>query len=646
MMRSMCALLSVLLLATAPVSAGDKASPKKGGNKYVCADGSHVPSPADCEEGNVAMASLTSGGGVTYQDQYKNSLAKAQSIEPFTEFGDSISLRDGGVSFKNVDIELLGTGPTIRIIRTALIQDGQGMKGGWSNNLGDWGLEIPRIKTITALPDPALRAAPLSADSPIGWQVPGADKNARCTNMSIPADVRYPTRPAEFYVSEWWAGYQLVDNDGNDEPLLMRASTLPNPSQPIGTKSNWIISCLSATANPAEAPGEAFLATAPDGTRYWFNYLAYDGYEPLIKDFPNLPPKNYTYTYSLPRQFASMLVTRIEDKFGNWVTYSYSAGILTGIDASDGRQVRVTRGTNIVTITAGSAVSTRAWTYQTAVPGYSLVVTNPDGSTWKYVGAFQQGNFSNYSFYNCDQGYLSEPNEMRQVSVTGPSGATAQFNFQKKIFGRSYAPKYCHQYSFPEEITSIEEISSAVLARIWTGYALTSKVVSGPGLGSMTWSYSYSAHNGCWNPAIATYLSTSTAICNGSSPTTVWTDRVAPDGVRQRSTFSNKYDQLENKLLKEEIFAPGNSLVRATQYSYATAPTTGGNPYAFPIWVGSVLDVNGNFESAGTWAPISRVDTTQQGKTFTWQVAANCGSYVLCFDQFARPTKTIKSSTP
>ena len=592
----------------------------------------------------LASSALPAAAQVQYQEQYKNTLAKAQTITPFTEFGDSVSLRDGTVSFKAVDIELPGTGPTIRIVRSAVIQDGQGGSTTTRNGIGQWELEIPRIQTLTAAPSAYLRAAPVSTDAPNGWQVPGSNRNARCTNISVPGDVEYPTLPAEFYLSEWWAGYQLVDNEGNPQPLMVRSASLPNAAT-LGTMDNWVVTCLPTTANSAEFPGEAFLATSPDGTKYWFNYLVYDGYPELYKSFPDIPPKGYTYTFGLPRQQASMYVTRVEDRFGNWLTYTDSGGFLTTIDASDGRRVSIARGTSI-TITAGTSPNTRTWTYQTDVPGYSLVVTQPDASTWKYVGSFAKTVFSNYSFYNCDQYYFSEPNEARQVSVAAPSGATAQFNFQRKTFGRSYAPKYCHQNSFPEGITSIEEISSVVVARLWTGYALTSKVVSGPGLGTMTWSYGYSAHNGCWDPAVATYLATSTAICNGSSPTTVWTDRTDPDGTRLRSTFSNKYDQTENKLVSEQEYSSGGSLMRTTAYTYATTPSTGTNPFAFPLKPGLTFSVNANFESEGRWTPVSKKQTTQQGRTFTWEVATGCSGYTLCFDQFARPTKVVKSSAP
>lgn len=637
-----CLLCSVAVSPLVATASGAPPHSNKGGKKYKCLDGTRVASPDQCEDGSIAM--LTTGPSVSYEDQYKNSLTKAQTIDPIAEFGESVSLRDGTVSFRNVDIELPGTGPTIRIVRTAAIQDGQGGSTTTRNAIGQWELEIPRIKTVTALPDPFLRASPVSTSAPSGWQVSGANKNARCSNISIPADVEYPALPAEFYANEWWAGYQLVDGEGNPQPLMVRSTSLPNAAT-IGTMDNWIVTCLSTTANSSEAPGEAFLATAPDGTKYWFNYLVYDSYPTLIKDFPDIPPNGATYTFGLPRQHASMYVTRVEDRFGNWLTYTYSGGLLSTIDASDGRRVQISRGT-ATTITAGTAPNTRSWTYQTDVPGYSLVVTRPDASSWKYLGDFAKSSASTYSFYNCDQAYEAEPNEARQVSVTAPSSATAQFNLQRKTFGRSYAPKYCHQNSFPGEPWAVEEVSSATIPRIWTGFALTSKVVSGPAITSQTWSYSYSAHNGCWDPAVTTYLSTSTAVCNGTSPTTVWTDRTSPDGDRLRSTFSNRYDQSENKLISEQVYSSTGALMNTTTYTYAVTPSTGGNPFAFPLKPGLTFSVNANFESEGRWTPISKKQITQQGRTFSWEVATDCSPYTLCFDHFARPTKVVKTNSP
>lgn len=56
------------------------------------------------------------------ESQYKTNLTQAQTIDPIGNFGEQLSLRAGTLSFRNVDIEVPGTGPNIRIVRTAQLE--------------------------------------------------------------------------------------------------------------------------------------------------------------------------------------------------------------------------------------------------------------------------------------------------------------------------------------------------------------------------------------------------------------------------------------------------------------------------------------------------------------------------------------------
>ena len=66
-------------------------------------------------------------------------------------------------------------------------------------------------------------------------------------------------------------------------------------------------------------------------------------------------------------------------------------------------------------------------------------------------------------------------------------------------------------------------------------------------------------------------------------------------------------------------------------------------PYA--AFKGESIRLNGDVEMTGYPHPQRKVVTTQQDRTFTWQVAADCTGVPFCFDAFVRPTKVIKSST-
>lgn len=570
---------------------------------------------------SVALASfVVPAWAVTPPEQYKTYLTRAQTITPVTEFGDQISLRDGKLSFKHVDVELLGNGPPIRIVRSTTLDDGLGTEASSGNAMGGWELEIPRIKTVTSNAPAAMRNQPISATSPVGWQVAAADKNARCTSFVPPATVSYPMAAIEFSQTNWWFGYQLVDEQGDEQPLFRRTVEMPEQRFTIGTASNWVVECLPSTANGE--PGEAFLATSPDGTRYWFNYLVYTPYDDLSMEFENMPPKGYTLVYTMPRRAASMLVTRIEDRFGNWLTYQYDAGKLTSISASDGRLVTIgTPGVAISSVTAGAGPDARTWNYQY---GAEFVVTQPDGASWRYVGNFGTQFFSSYGFENCSQIYSTEPNDTRQASVTTPSGATATFTLQRRIFGRSYVPKYCAGGGGLMN----PDAGYALIPRLWIGHAITSKVVSGPGLATRVWLYTYSPHNGTWAENCA----------GNTCVASVWTEVAETGGKRVRSYFSNKWDQTENKLLREETYNAADSLLSTVEYTYATTPSNAANPYPWPLKLGTFAGYNLNGEVSLRWTPLLTRTVTQDGRRFVHAVNG--------FDGWSRAISLTESSTP
>ncbi len=169
------------------------------------------------------------------------------------------------------------------------------------------------------------------------------------------------------------------------------------------TTDKWLVGCLPATTSGE--PGEGFYALAPDGTKYWFEHLVYTQADTMMKALWSGSPlrnaeaagtKNGAPTPQivgdsdqLQRRYAALLVTRVEDRFGNWVTYSYTAGRLTSIDASDGRHVGLINNNGFITsITVGSGPTSRTWSYNyinQPATNWLASVTAPDGSLWQYA---------------------------------------------------------------------------------------------------------------------------------------------------------------------------------------------------------------------------------------------------------------------
>jgi hypothetical protein len=322
-------------------------------------------------------------------------------------------------------------------------------------------------------------------------------------------------------------------------------------------------------------------------------------------------------------------VTRVEDRFGNWLKYEYAGALLTRISSSDGRLLEVDRSQVPVKVSTNSGSARRTWTY---APGSPSKVTLPDGSAWTY-------NFSSFASANlglesagagsCDINTSIGTGSV-QGSATSPSGVTGTFEFTLKRFGRSHVLRECIDPNGDGE-------GFAAYPVTWVAYALTKRSLSGPGLASQSWTYAYSAPNASW--------STCTTCVSE-----VWSEVTEPDGVRQRSVFSNRFDETENQLLREETYSSANALVRSVRHDYATFPAFAAtSPYPWPLTVGADLQViRVNRARTERWAPPLRNSIEQQGRTFTWEVPSTCGSNGMspCFDRFSRPIKVVKSSMP
>lgn len=576
------------------------------------------------------------------QQEYDKYISKSRLVSGFdgSVFGEQLSLRDGSVTFKVIDGELAGKGPPIQIIRTFRLRESNRFNEVSGTTLAGWMLEVPRLKTITNYTSGS------ELSSSYGWQVPGSDKNLRCTNFSDPGDIT-PGPQRIWAPYEWWSGYQLVDAAGNEEQVLRVGDSYP---QVVGfkavTKSNWRFSCLSSTSNGE--PGEGFLGVSPDGTKYWFNHLVYTsadsmkkpiGSAPLFRsgsaankntatDSGKEPAPSFAPAFDvIARRYAMLQVTRIEDRFGNWLTYQYSGSSLTRIDASDGRYLQIS-GSSPVSVTLGGPSQSRTWTY---LDGSPSVVTLPDGSKWSYsfssLTAAVIPTTSGYITSNCSQSTVDSGATI-QASAVSPSGASGSFTFTLKRFGRSYTIKECVDPDGDGEGFTTFPVN-------WYGYALTQKSISGPGLSTQTWNYSYSAPNASWSNE-----------CSSGCPTEVWADVVSPSGVRHRSVFSNRFGETENLLLREETYTASNSLIQSQVHEYATfAAFAASSPYPWPIRLGDDLQSRSNKAISERWTPAKKHVTTLGGRSFTWEVPA-CSPYPNCFDQFARPTRVVKSGSP
>lgn len=513
-------------------------------------------------------------------------------------FGERFDRYTGELTFFQKDVVLAGTGPDIVVGRT--YSAGRHSKGDGPAGFADWAINIPHIATRT----PRRQV----------WQV-GSSATAklqRCSSFDLPAISNIPG-------NAWWDGYTLTDEHGNTRVPLQRVAENQNApdgnpgSYPIVTRDGWQISCLPATANGE--PGEAFLATSPQGVRYWLNWLVTSRRSRVfLAEMPLGPPLRETI------HTAMMLATRVEDRFGNWINYNYDGDRLTSITASDGRTVSFSWNDALVTTVQASG---RSWAY-----GYINGVT-PVGGSFTSLGSMTQPDgsrmtFDLRSFYalrirddidNC-QIYPSGPSEpATNATITGPSGLNAEYRLTRVRLGRSNVPFECVQGDV--------ERSSRTPAT-FDRYALTGRRYWGPGI-NWQWQYGYGSPNPSWNTTCAT------SSCTRSSTR----EETLPDNRRQRFTYSNEWGETEGKLLVEEVGVSGASAVRATRYAYAPSS---GMPY--PARLGTFLTEQIEAVNAAALTrlvPANEITIEQDGDWFRTRYDA--------FDAFGFATLTTQSSS-
>ncbi|MDZ4326377.1 MAG: hypothetical protein U1A73_15380 [Pseudomonas sp.] len=598
--------------------------------------------------------------------EYLNRIKGAETIQPLgdTPFGESISLFNGALSFRQTDISYPGIGPSITLTRS---YEASGSPLTYGNDLpmGDWDLSIPRIATVVS--GNRMGNKGIWTTGAVTVSPEGTTSIARCTGFGEIIHAPYG------YGLSWWHGYQLITGDGSSQPLMKRTpsnSLAPGDdvaAYPIVTPGHWMISCLSSTANaPA---GEAFLATAPDGTKYWFNHLAYgEPMEMLIEQIPHMnnpddslatapggegdgastpaPTGSDPNVYwgedeqYLPRKMGYMYATRVEDRFGNWVSYTYDLNNrLTEINASDLRKVVVTWRSDAplidrITLQPGSA-DARIWRYEYSTPTVRetrelIRVIQPDQTAWELmmaatnqlkVPAADPDNRCGVRSFT----QVAADDNLALITIAHPSGLIGNFWLSYRAHARSWVPTICAQMN--------GTLSPWVERRapVYLSLSITSKTIEGVGVPPATWSYQYSPAAG-----------SSDAECLAAGCRDwKWTEVTDPGLETIHYQFSTRWGYREGKLESTVIgtMARGQDFpsgLQSESLGYADPQLA----WNFPTRLGEAMEDSIAFSNTApteTLSPEVLSQVTRQEVLFSRQTTT--------FDRFGQPERVVRSNS-
>jgi RHS repeat-associated protein len=525
-------------------------------------------------------------------------------------FGDQVNLANGTLSFAATDVDIPGnSGLPVSLRRTFAVGD---HPAGLGKDLpfGDWDLDVPRISGIYGHT----------------WQ------NNRCSDTNGAPNV------GGYLPHDYWHGLN-ADMPGGGELLVANRGA---PAPALGGPHRWLtpeytyFSCLPTIKNGS---GEGFLAIASDGTRYWFDWMAQYQEETL-----RTPMNISSGSLPLTRRKNVLYATRVEDRFGHWVTYTYTNAAttparLTSIQASDGRLITLSYNAQNKIQSATSHGRTWTYLYEVAGNGSMTGVVLPDSSRWILnLRALAEAEVE----YDGDPGprscgsFTAVLGGAASGSVTHPSGATGTFAVEPQRHGRTNVPKVCVNWEFPVNDRTNDV---AFYVRDYHGLSLKTKTVTGPGLAQMQWLYTYSPSfswiSGCSDTQPNCPASGSpdpvcvSDSCAGSSRTTV----SGPNNEWQRYTFGNSYRYNEGKLRKIERGTSASNIPHSETIGYVLSADA--RDYVAPI--GTSLRPRGDGFLSEAPRPANSNIIVRDGATM---VRNSSG-----FDAFARPTRIGRSSS-
>lgn len=613
----------------------------------------------------------SAASAVDYREEYDKKIKAAQNVGMLGDSlaGDQINFYTGATSFKATDIQLPGNYFTIELSRSYtveydhLLQEARGantndvVQSFHVKSFGDWELDVPYIGATLMQPTATVLPWQIDSTTPSNrCSVVGQVKSDGSAATGAPAigGTLHPMGPALY-----WHGYTMNVPGGEQSLLKAAASNTQRPSTggPYHwtTNKNWWVSCLPATAN--NKGGEGFLAVSPDGVKYTFDWLSWQNTSHASDSYTDIAGYYTWIRYSRThRAEFRMLPTRVEDRFGNWMKYTWSNHDYARLVSISTGKAGTTAADQTLTVTYGSngaiqsaTDGTRTWTYDyepfttfTGNPVYFLSdVHLPDGTAWEYGfgGLFWlappepycDGDPTTQEWAYICFGRGAHDTQYYDAWVKHPSGARIDFVFADHFqFNSSGASSY--------------------------PIGFKQKTISGPGMTPATWKMGHlpskdEIREACFNVSVG-------------CPPVLMTDMVSPDGGVTRQIFYHSglqqtqvQGELHGALTAVAGTAPVTGSVRWGAYIDDPSPVSGTVPFFYAetdnnyvpdtqsmgylVQVGdnplvAADPVNTQAKASERRQPVQTRYSKQQGVTFVTDTTE--------FDAYANPNSVTRSS--
>ena len=590
------------------------------------------------------FALAASAEAASVLDNYNSRLKAAAVIEPqsINDFGQSVNLQDGSISFRVTDISVPTNTGTVTFGRKlsvpSLAIDERG--GGTDYNsmpAAPWELDIPYM------------SGTFEASYGGSWGSANPSQPfSRCTHFgNMPIIYGVGTfYQVQYTPEQYFSGISIsVPGQGTESVKQLRPGT-PVPADGrnyVGTTpSNWRVACLAALKR---GQGEGFRVALPDGSVYHFDWLvprhtgnvndstctgANQSFYRSAESATVLGTFQSCWTdVAVPRMESFLFATEVYDRFGNKTEYNFNPANpfeLTSV-VYNGETLITFAYSNRRLVQATSFGRVWNYTYTSTYYRHLTSVTRPDGSQWQYDVSPSLFGINWYYpmqvYQNCllnmgtkTTSVSPSAGETAHLAITSPSGATARFDLRKLLHGTKQGLANCYYQPVWGGGSVGPIVPFPSVYQVASLYKLT---VSGPGVDTYVKNYRYQPG---WD---APYEAEATV-----------TDSAGKSEAYRFGGYGKAY----GKLLEYKIFS-GSALMSTTSYSYLT----NNQNQNFPETAGGAVPNPSGFSDGHDNLNVPLVErvTLQDGRAFRWKVLQDCDGRA-CFDAYVRPTKVERGS--
>lgn len=402
--------------------------------------------------------------------------------------GDAYDPVSGSVNFAVTDISIPGNFDIPVEFRRAYHPN----KEKWSSRLGGWEMDVPYVSGNYFPEDVNLPNAPASSPGGVshwdGWS-DGKECEGDAMHVTLTSPGQNGSRTSN--ASAWWGGKKLHIPDGVSENLIVGVGD--GAGQLAGEQATSSLHKVTHCFTRDDGKGQGIEVTAPNGTVYRFSHV--------------IERASSRSSSALAGQLRVryLMVERITDKFGNYVSFDWNANDSTKLDAiraSDGRELILSYLPSGLLDSVEANGRTWHYSYTTYVAPENNVgskklyrVTRPDTKYWRYSydfydqrKALTQTQYASYPAWHCETTSRYYQDELADsFYVDTPEGARITYYFDTVRHSKS------NVVAWPENRDPHSKQYSNVHCEYRRNLVKRRVAVGGE---SYTWDYSYSENQG------------------------------------------------------------------------------------------------------------------------------------------------------